>query len=336
MKFSFITSLLFHSLVIGFLLSSPTLLIWSSETTDLEVIEVSLVSIEEITPPPRIIKETLIKPKKEKITQEKIIGKKKSEKIKKATTVVSEFNPSNVPSKRNDDMPETMIAPPKRLESPTVAIKPKKQEKKVTPPKKNAPLEQPSSNDSESLKQQPEAALPKKRPKKALSLESVLKSIKQRDNNKITDKKNQKSSAPQEESEKPESTQKTSQSLVATSSANKSPTKSTRARLTPEDIQRLSNQLSSCWTIISSDRAINHTVRIRIGFDENLHVNKLEFLDEVEKGNDPSYRVAEEQAKSAIMSPSCQPLALPKNKISPSDKLILNFNPQLMMGNFQQ
>ena len=192
--------------MIGFLVSSPTL-IWSSDTTDLEVIEVSLVSLEEVSSEP-------VKPKTESMQTKPPITNKKTEKqsqeIKKATTVVSEFNPSNIPSKRNDNMPETMISPPKKLDPTTLAIKPKKQNK-VSLPKKSSPLKRPSSDDSVSLKQQPEASPPPKSTKKALSLEAVLKSIKQRNNERVSGKKNQKSSAPQKKSSENENKEKSSQ-----------------------------------------------------------------------------------------------------------------------------
>jgi hypothetical protein len=320
LKISFLFSLFVHAALIALLFSEADALLYSSDKTPAAV-KVNLVA-------------SLPKQSPEKLTPSP--AKKTAKKEQHATTKLAPFNPAQTPTKQNKQKPQTLIppspspSPSPKISKPSPPSPPQKNtsKAKATPPPTQKTQSQPSQTkpkkkpNPKNKKQQPEAAPPEKPTKKNLTLESVLKSLNEHDNTAITSRKTQKQS-----STKP---QKKSSPSQPSSHASEKP------RLNPSDLIRLKNQLSSCWTILSTENAINHTVKVRIRFDDNFRVTHIELPEEKEKGHQTGYRVAADQARSAIMHPACQPLDLPKNKISSSDALLLNFNPQAMMGNLPQ
>ena len=330
--FAFATSLFFHIVVI-FVLLSGSVFFRHESPEKIQAIRVGVVSPSALVPPqenrqpkPRNT------PERE---QEKTPTNTNVEKDREALTKLAHYNPPAVPEKIDNTRPETLLSPPKRKQKatkkePSLPVTPKKNvaspEPVPSPPKKREVEtkkgQQQKEIKSETTQRQPKAAAPKRRPKEQKTLASVLKSLQKRDNSAKPAQKNQSAQTAKPPQKNPETNKNTAQ----TSAQNKKNT------ITAQDLALLNQQLSNCWTIISTDRSLLQNVRIRLFFNEKFHVRKLEFVDKDKYDHDPTYRVAAEQAKSAILHPACQPLALPKEKISPDIVLLLNFDPKALIG----
>ena len=296
---TYIVSFFFHGLVIfAFLFTLP-------EINKKKPVSVPIINVE-------------IVPEENKPTRKKDIAKK-AEKPQEAKKFIREKQEVPEPPIATPAPPKEPPKPPKPLPAPkpdvvkeVAEIVPKPPQKKVTKEVKSHKQKAPTPPKSPPIP--PKA--PAKPLKKKLDGTALLKNIEKLAASANSDGKKLENKAKQEEKQ-------------ASKHSDQEKEIAKKDTINADDLQRLRQQIISCWSIPSGARDLNkYSVDIHIFLDRERRVVRTKILGNAFQG-DPFYKIFVESAERALYDIKCTPLDLPKEKYESWKEIIFTFDPKI-------
>ena len=261
--------------------------------------------------------------------------------------------PSVAPLPEIEPIPVELVNLDEELPKPPVRIEPKKaepppkpqpkpqpnpQQANLPPPPAPVPVTEPTpdpdaeaapplpdAEPEETQKPQPAPPKPKRKPdiKIAMPDKPKSKAVKEEDQpeDRLTSILRNVERLRQEQTSNPEDTQ------TAKTAAPRA-----ASQIELNEITRIIQQkMASCWRLEPGARdAENLVVQVRIAFNRDGSVRKVDIVDQTRFRSDRFFRSAAENARRAILS--CQPFDLPARKYDLWSIARFNFNPRQMFG----